>query len=454
MGSCEKVAEAIKTRPVRYCIDGSPESNKMVDLYRQAVASMKALPSSDPRNWTNQALIHQNHCPHGNFFFFPWHRAYIYYFELICRELCGDDTFALPFWDWSTTPRIPGAFWGNGNPLYNATRTATPASVADPNSVGLPLVDRFCNEPNFTIFAGSTAPTLRARTRGGTIENTPHNYIHGFVGGDMMTFMSPLDPVFWPHHCMVDVCWFEWNILRNHNNTNDPFWLNFDYSGMFVDGQGNPVSMTTQQTLLLPLVSYKYNAGIDCMPLGDNKLATSDDNDLEKLKAAVQKGAPVVMNVKQRFVMNEAVAAAAQGTSSMNISTGQFEKAINNDKSERVIMELNNVLEPVETNAFLRVFINNTDANAETSTEDVSYAGSFAFFRHSIEAPAEKVNFTVDITDTLRKLKKNDKMSADGNITVTFVAIPFNENENTVANITVGSIQINIADVTVNEMKF
>jgi hypothetical protein len=45
-------------------------------------------------------------CAHGNRFFLPWRRAYLYYFEEIWLEyyfeeiwleLSGDDTFALPY---------------------------------------------------------------------------------------------------------------------------------------------------------------------------------------------------------------------------------------------------------------------------------------------------------------------------------------------------------------------
>ncbi|MCA6108064.1 tyrosinase family protein [Bradyrhizobium sp. CNPSo 4026] len=35
------------------------------------------------------------------------HRAYIGWFEQICRELSGDPEFALPYWDWTAEPRIP-----------------------------------------------------------------------------------------------------------------------------------------------------------------------------------------------------------------------------------------------------------------------------------------------------------------------------------------------------------
>jgi len=48
---------------------------------QSAVAAMKALPQSDPRNWLRFSDIHRNFCPHGNWYFLPWHRAYILSFE-------------------------------------------------------------------------------------------------------------------------------------------------------------------------------------------------------------------------------------------------------------------------------------------------------------------------------------------------------------------------------------
>src|SRR5262249_7851547 len=58
-----------------------------LQAYRDAVKAMKALPASDARNWTKQAEIHNNFCPHRNWFFLPWHRAYLVAFERICRQL-------------------------------------------------------------------------------------------------------------------------------------------------------------------------------------------------------------------------------------------------------------------------------------------------------------------------------------------------------------------------------
>ena len=87
---------------------------------------MQGLPNSDPRNWTRQAQVHNNFCRHRNWLILPWHRAYLIYFEEICRELSGDDDFALPYWDWTANRRLPAAFWDQSSPLYHANRAIFP----------------------------------------------------------------------------------------------------------------------------------------------------------------------------------------------------------------------------------------------------------------------------------------------------------------------------------------
>jgi len=68
---------------------------------------MLSLPATDARNWYRYTLTHTIDCPHGNWWFLPWHRGYIGWFEQICRDLSGDPEFALPYWDWTAEPRVP-----------------------------------------------------------------------------------------------------------------------------------------------------------------------------------------------------------------------------------------------------------------------------------------------------------------------------------------------------------
>lgn len=71
-------------------------SSVMLD-YAKAVAVMQRRQPNDPTSWTYQAAIHGtkapvppgadwNQCQHGTWFFLPWHRMYIWFFEKIVRE--------------------------------------------------------------------------------------------------------------------------------------------------------------------------------------------------------------------------------------------------------------------------------------------------------------------------------------------------------------------------------
>ncbi len=88
-------------------ITGPGSSRKVRESYKTAIRAMLKLPPADPRNWYRIALIHTMDCPHGNWWFLPWHRGFTGWFEEICRDLSGDPTFALPYWDWTANPGIP-----------------------------------------------------------------------------------------------------------------------------------------------------------------------------------------------------------------------------------------------------------------------------------------------------------------------------------------------------------
>src|SRR5262245_24057942 len=74
-----------------------------IAAFRKGVQVMKSRPASDPTSWIYQANIHGtydkpalpawNTCQHGNYFFAPWHRMYVYWFERIVRAASGDPNF-------------------------------------------------------------------------------------------------------------------------------------------------------------------------------------------------------------------------------------------------------------------------------------------------------------------------------------------------------------------------
>ena len=84
---------------------------RVLESYAKGITEMLRRPPSDPLNWYRNAFLHVFDCPHGNWWFLVWHRAYIGWFERKIRELSGDPEFALPYWDWTKSPRIPAVMF-------------------------------------------------------------------------------------------------------------------------------------------------------------------------------------------------------------------------------------------------------------------------------------------------------------------------------------------------------
>ena len=84
---------------------------RVVDSYKKGISRMLELPPTDPRNWYRNVLVHLFDCPHGNWWFLVWHRAYLGWLELTLRDLSGDAEFALPYWDWTDTPQVPATMF-------------------------------------------------------------------------------------------------------------------------------------------------------------------------------------------------------------------------------------------------------------------------------------------------------------------------------------------------------
>lgn len=123
MGAPAPAAPAARYR--RYNVT-SPEGQRMLASYARGVAAMLALPPDHPQNWFRNAFIHLMDCPHGNWWFYVWHRGYIGYFEQTIRKLSGDPAFTLPYWDWTQLPQLPdGMFNGPLDPANAAFQPYT-----------------------------------------------------------------------------------------------------------------------------------------------------------------------------------------------------------------------------------------------------------------------------------------------------------------------------------------
>ena len=70
-----QATEAAPAKFRRWNISDPKIPAHIIDSYKKAIRAMLALPPTDPRNWYRYTLIHTLDCPHGNWWFLPWHRG-------------------------------------------------------------------------------------------------------------------------------------------------------------------------------------------------------------------------------------------------------------------------------------------------------------------------------------------------------------------------------------------
>ena len=132
----------------------SPQGQKMLASYAKGVEAMLKLPADHPQNWFRNAFVHLMDCPHGNWWFYVWHRGYLGFFESSIRALSGDDSFAIPYWDWTGLPQIPDG-------MFDGALTPTDKAFA-PYTSNLAVFTSFI-KPALTNYWNSLSAAQRAQ---------------------------------------------------------------------------------------------------------------------------------------------------------------------------------------------------------------------------------------------------------------------------------------------------
>ena len=148
------------------------------------------------------AAEHDVHFSHGhqNSSFLPWHREFLRRFEAELQVY--DARVMLPYWNSSNDQSSNSALWDNSflgqfDSAWGLDRNlGSSGSLASPGTV-----DSVLGEAGYDVFWER-------------LESEVHNSPHNWVGGDMATTRSPLDPVFFLHHTYIDMLWAQWQ-LRN-----------------------------------------------------------------------------------------------------------------------------------------------------------------------------------------------------------------------------------------------
>ena len=297
--------------------------------YAKAVGEMKNRPLADPTSWKYLAAIHGftldpnedssaavfwkqwtnkqklptktdqttfwKRCQHGSWFFLPWHRMYLGYFEQMVGKtvagLGGPADWALPYWNYNQgkDSGLPAAFYqsklpdNSPNPLLEASRNpgrnkgnlflkpadVTPAAAFDDHD--------FAGQARGGS-PGFGGPVTRFEHDGrnhGLLESQPHDVVHDEVGGVMGDPVTAgFDPIFWLHHANIDRLWQIW-LQSDPSNSNPSMaaWQQFGFH--FHDASANTPVLKPADVLETTVAPFYYRYDDLSLPAGVTRVLPS-----------------------------------------------------------------------------------------------------------------------------------------------------------------------------------
>ena len=476
--------------PERRTLQGLAWNDPIVSTYRDAVGQLKQRPASNKISWAGLAGIHgsdpgaYHFCPHGNWYFLPWHRAYILTYERVIRDLTGNNDFALPYWDWTTNPTMPEVFLspttpdGKKNWLFVNDqdfgqpwkRTWPKTKPMPANIVGPAILQTILNATDYEEF-GTSRPqdqdsldpswVLSGTGVQGTLEQTPHNLVHNNIGGWMPSALSPRDPIFFMHHCNIDRIWAVWNSLGNANSAE-----------LFVDRHGVYQQLHQYRRYALFAEGYRSlrsgNAWIHLWahPAGNGAKwvvpqfsgAPKQTYDLALARksghlrryqdlygyagqAVGTATKPLSVTVKADPALIAAVLKrkpVSSGSEFLSFSAAREVRAT----GTRVLAFVRDVAVTDPKSTEFRVFLDHPDLTAQASVADPSYVGSFGVFVHGGHAghAATNPSFVLDLTSAIQRVYGSGAPPAGG-INLQFIPVPSNAN-GPVGSIRPGKVEV------------
>jgi tyrosinase len=448
-----RVSFALQTPRTRRSLTGMPLNDPDLSAYRDFVQIMHSKNQSQPLSWLGFANQHGSlnggykFCPHGDWYFLPWHRAYVIMYETAAQVLTKSNDFAMPYWNWTEMRLMPEAFAsrtynGKPNPLYVPNRNpltgdnALTDSIVGQNEV----IDKIYEETVYEAFGTSRNqrqmdldPRWVPRGGGsqGILERTPHNTIHNNIGAYMPSPASPRDPVFFMHHGNIDRIWAYWNALGRQNST-DPLWLNMPFANNYLSPTGAPYSAIARDLQDISTLGYTY----DYLPPPDGK--TADPGREKRLLAILHSDTGAAVDGVQRFGGPVVAAATAMAPLSQkmmlsNDTLKSLTAPAPGNRALEVYAQIRDIVLGENVRA-IRVFVNRPDLSPEVPNTDPHYVTTLSFLDHNsamtpgavhavAEDPHKLPSAIVNLTDTLRRLYGFRRLQA-GEITVQLIPVP------------------------------
>ena len=464
---------------VRENVADMDDNHPTIKSYHKAVKAMKKLKSTDPLSWTFQANMHGvpqdrgDHaawkwCQHGNWWFLPWHRGYLYFFELIVRKMSEDDQFRLPYWAWEQPGQnvLPMPFRNPGtnrdsNPLHDESRSSAnsgkPIQPGGRNSSGSFYLDwmaakrktKFTHSEAALSYGGLKQPrtVLPAKPNGsehGGMESNAHDLIHVAVNGRMGDpATAAQDPIFWLHHANVDRLWNRWLDVRGHDLPSDKDW--YDQEFPFYNEQGKREVMDVATIIRLCGLHYRYDDD-ERVPLIAMAAQLPQEGEIvEPTVIKLASAQPMLALGTTPFTKKLSFADEAKPKLMAALSGATAQ----NVEPPAVILQVEGIVAPKTANVVYEVFVRKIGDDSSTTT----YVGTISFFGrrkgdhgHDNHAP-DGDGFTqgFEVTDVIEKLgRANNNTLPDLEVSI----VPHSTNGVSDTDLVKEKIIVPIADVT------
>ncbi|KAL6651411.1 hypothetical protein ACP70R_010336 [Stipagrostis hirtigluma subsp. patula] len=431
----------LRVRPAAHLVDA-----EYVAKYEQAVALMMQLPDDDPRSFAQQWHVHCAYCDgafdhvgfpglelqiHNCWLFFPWHRFYVYFHERILGKLIGDDTFALPFWNWDAPGgmTLPPIYANTSSPLYDPRRnpahqppflldldysgtdTTVPSDQLINQNLNIMYRQMISGAKKRELFFGQPYREGNQPDPGpGIVESVPHGPVHVWTGDprrpngeDMGNFYSAArDPIFFAHHGNIDRLWNVWRDLRPGINTDftDTDWL--DASFLFYDEEARLVRVRVRDCVDTTSLRYTYQdvglPWLDAMP-------------------ATEAGAPAAAAGALPATLNQTVRVSVTRS---RTSRSRAEK----DAEEEVLVV--DGIEIADHFMYVKfdVYVNESEGGDGGGTAAAQCAGSVALTPHLVRADKTEGGGSVKTVARFGICDLLDEIGADGDETIVVSLVP------------------------------
>jgi len=414
----------------------------------------KILSVDSPIQWENWVKVHARHCTetnpgvidqvHWSWFFLPWHRAYLWFLERhlanVITQVFGEDgsTFALPYWDWITHKEMPNTRLrvakGLASPLFGYDLTKENMVSSDglefdnlalwdgyrKPTVVEPTMDpknertqdskehieetiqfmsaqfiQFMLALDFEDFAGrAVEPQAKIPNPDGMgiLEHYPHNNGHDWVGSrfgrnrDMGTLRyAALDPIFFMHHANIDRIW-SWYRGAQPDPTkpwgsHKYIWGKQPYT--FIDIDGSPVTVTVAD-IVTSMTNVRYREP-QSPPAETAQLLSEVHAPQKQLQAKI---VPLVREEKTITTTPLTLSVAPR------VETQSFFSSLTSKPNPLSLLVIETGPVTYTGKFTVRVFVNMTNADANTSTHDPHYVGRIRALDSEARAQEAGKDFT------------------------------------------------------------